>query len=445
MRASIPILLSMSLAPAALVAQPAPSYKDVSNIFANYCYGCHASSVKMGTLALDSYDGLMKGGHTGAVIVAGKSADSRLFELVSGKASPAMPMDGRHLTAKELNTIQQWIDGGAKGPAPGEAAAAPKPASLPHIAPEKAVKPQIYSMAYRPGGAMLAIGGFHDVRLVDPRTGRFLATLTGHADAVRALAFSKDGKFLAAAGGLPDRQGEVKVWDVDRRAVAVTIDGHTDCIYGVAFSPDGKLIATGSYDKLIKLWDAATGKEVRTLKDHIDSVYAVAFTPDGKRLVSGAADRSVKIWDVATGKRLYTLSDATDGINTLALDPTGTMVAAGGLDKTIRVWKLGATDGKLMNSLIAHEDSILNLAWSPDGKTLVSAGADRTIKVINAADLTELKALTNQPDWVYAVDFAPDGKTFAAGRFDGSFSIYDTRQYNDLLEVHRAALRAPGR
>ena len=84
----------------------------------------------------------------------------------------------------------------------------------------------------------------------------------------------------------PRAGGEVKIWDVEKRAEVRTINGHTDCIYAVAFSPDGKSIATSSYDKLIKLWDVATGKEIRTLKDHIDAVYALAFTPDGKRLVS---------------------------------------------------------------------------------------------------------------------------------------------------------------
>ncbi|MGH9665788.1 MAG: c-type cytochrome domain-containing protein, partial [Bryobacteraceae bacterium] len=201
------ILISLLSAPAALLAAPTPAYKDVAAIFANYCYGCHASSVKMGTLALDSYDGMMKGGHTGQVIVPGKSADSRLFQLVSGKATPAMPMDGRHLTSKELASVQEWIDGGAKGPAPGEAAVAPPPAALPHIQPKKPVGPQIFSMAYRPDGTILALGGFRVVRLVNPATGKVVATLTGEADAVRGLAFSKDGKLLAAAGGLPDRKG----------------------------------------------------------------------------------------------------------------------------------------------------------------------------------------------------------------------------------------------
>jgi len=163
---------------------------------------------------------------------------------------------------------------------------------------------------------------------------------------------------------------------------------------------------------------------VRTLKDHIDAVYALAFTPDGKRLVSGAADRTVKIWDPATGERLYTMSEPSDGINAIALDPTGTMVAAGGLDKTLRVWKLGERGGELKSTLIAHEDQILALAWSPDGKRIVSAGADRVIKVLSAPDLGELNAITGQPDWVYAVRFAPDGRSYAVGRYDGSFDVY---------------------
>ena len=130
---------------------------------------------------------------------------------------------------------------------------------------------------------------------------------------MRAIAFSRDGKRLAAAGGLPARKGEVKIWDVAAQTELATIAGHSDCIYAVAFSPDGAQLATASYDRLIKLWDVATGKEIRTLSDHIDAIYALAFTPDGKRLVTGAADRSVKVWDVATGERLYTLSESTDG------------------------------------------------------------------------------------------------------------------------------------
>jgi WD40 repeat protein len=283
---------------------------------------------------------------------------------------------------------------------------------------------QIYSLAWSPDGATIALGGYKEVRLIDPAR-KPVATLPGESEAVRAVAFSRDGKYLAAAGGLPARKGEVKVWDVAARTVAVTIAGHSDCIYAAAFSPDGATLATASYDKLIKLWDAATGKEIRTLHDHIDAIYALAFTPDGKRLVSGSADRSVKIWDVATGQRLYTLSEPADGINAIALSPDGSRVAAGGFDKTIRIWRLGEKEGKLENSLIAHEDTILRLAWSPDGRYLASAAADRSVKLFQASDLTEVRNIAGVPDWAFGLGFAPNGKTLAAGFFNGQVQFYE--------------------
>ncbi|MEX2261124.1 MAG: c-type cytochrome domain-containing protein [Bryobacteraceae bacterium] len=417
--------------------------KDVAPIFASNCLGCHAGNVKMGGLDLDTTEGIRKGGHNGTVLVPGKSAESRLYLMVAGKAQPAMPLSGKSLAAGDIETIRKWIDAGAKPPAPGTftSITALSHSGLPEIKPLKPVKAQIGSLVWHPQGKLLALGGFREVTLHDPATNQPVATLSGHAEAVRALAFSPDGRLLAAAGGLPARKGEVKIWDVERRVELQTIAGHDDCIYAVAFSPDGKMVATSSYDKLIKLWDAATGKEIRTLKDHIDAVYALAFTPDGRKLVSAAADRTVKIWDPATGERLYTLGEPLDGLNALALDPSGKMVAAGGLDKTIRVWSLDEKSGTLLASLIAHEDAILGLSWSPDGKVLLSAAADRTIKAFKPEDLTEIKTFAGQPDWVMALEFSPDGKTVAAGRFDGSLALIPLA---DILTrgMQRAAVEA---
>jgi WD40 repeat protein len=396
----------------------------VAPIFADYCAGCHASALKMGSLDLDSYEGVQHGGHDGAVVVPGHSGESLLYLRITGKATPAMPLNGKSLAESDIETIRRWIDAGAKPPAPGEAVARSAPV-IPDIQPRAPVKPLIGALAFAPNGKVLALGSYKEVRLIEPGTGKPVATLPGEADVVRALAFSPDGKFLAAAGGLPARWGEVRIWDVAQRAERGVIHGHADCIYAVAFAPDGKALATASYDKLIKLWDAASGQEIRTLKDHIDAVYALAFTPDGRRLVSASADRGVKVWDVASGERLYTLSDATDGLYTLALDPAGQRVAGGGLDRTIRIWSLGEHAGTLENSLIAHEDAILRLAWSPDGRYLVSAGADKQVKIFKADDLTLLKTW-DQPDWVLALAFAPDDKSFAVGRFDGSHEIYGT-------------------
>lgn len=389
---------SVILAAASLLA--GQSYRqDVYPIFEKHCFGCHTAGTKMGSLDLETWEGLQRGGNHGTIVVPYKSRESRLYTMLTGEHSPAMPMDGKVLLAAQINTVKKWIDNGAKQ-----------------------AETQIFSMAWK--DQRLALGRYRAVEIVDPATQKPLAKFDGHADVVRALAFSPDGKTLAAAGGVCGKKGEVKLWNIET-AQSKVVAGHADCIYAAAWSPDGKTLATASYDKLIKLWDPETGAEIRTLKDHIDAVYSLAFTPDGKRLLSAAADRSVKIWNPATGERLYTLSEPTDGLNTVVLSPDGKLAAAAGLDKSIRIWRLGEKSAELLLAVISHEDAILDLAWSPDGKTIVSSSADKSIKIFNAADLTEIRSIPSQPDWVYSLEFSPDGKRFAAGRYDGSLTIYD--------------------
>lgn len=394
--------------------------KDIAPILAENCIGCHTGKAKMGGLDLDTMEGITTGGKKGPILVPGKSTESRLYLMVAGKMKPSMPLSGKALAASDIETIRKWIDSGAKAGDPIHVTSLNK---TPDIKPKVAVNPPIGSIAYRPDGKLIALGTYKEVRLTD-LAGKIVGRLPGHAEQVRALAFSPDGKLLAAAGGLPARKGEIKIWDVAQRTEIRTITGHLDCIYAVAFSTDGKILATSSYDKLIKLWDVATGKEIRTLKDHIDAVYDLAFTPDGKRLLSAAADRTVKIWDTATWERLYTLGESLDGLNTLAIHPSGKFVAAGGLDKTIRVWSLGEKSGTLINSLIAHEEAIERLVYSPDGKLLISTAADKTIKIFKADDLTEVAVLPAQPDWVLSLQCSPDGQSFIVGRFDGSLANY---------------------
>jgi len=55
----------------------------------------------------------------------------------------------------------------------------------------------------------MALGTYKEVRPGRP-TGKVIATLTGHKEQVRALAFSPDGALLAAAGGQPGRKAKSK-------------------------------------------------------------------------------------------------------------------------------------------------------------------------------------------------------------------------------------------
>jgi dipeptidyl aminopeptidase/acylaminoacyl peptidase len=415
-------------------ADSTPTFdSQVAPILQKNCLACHSSASKMGGLVMESYSALMKGGAHGAVIIPGKADQSRMILMLEGKIQPRMPFGADPLAAADIATLKAWVDGGALGPAPGEATKTLAPLAIPDIKPQVPVVSPVASVKFSPDGKLLAVGGYQEVRLIDSASGKTVATLTGHADYVRSIAFSPDGNLLAAAGGPPQRGGEIKIWDVHSHQLIRTLLGHKDCIYSVAWSPDGKLLASGSYDKMVKLWDAATGQELKNLQDHIDAVFAVAFSPDGKHLASASQDRSVKIWDIATGQRLYTLGDATDGLTSIAYSPSGKQIAAAGYDKTIYVWQVGETEGHLLRSLIADEDSILALAWTPDGKTLITSSSDGSIRFRDAATLDPVAVIDHQPDWVEALAISPDGTRLAAGRFNGTVSLFDMKSFKEVM------------
>src|SRR5256885_6593553 len=81
--------------------------RDIAPIFAANCIGCHAANVKMGSLDLDTMEGIKTGGNHGTILVPGNSAESRLYLMVAGKASPAMPLSGKSLAAGEIETTRQ--------------------------------------------------------------------------------------------------------------------------------------------------------------------------------------------------------------------------------------------------------------------------------------------------------------------------------------------------
>ena len=102
-----------------LRAEAPPSFTgDVLPIFDKNCSGCHAANVKMGSLDLDTYSGILKGGNNGAILVPGKSAESRLYLMIARKIEPGMPLGGKPLGAAEIETIRRWIDAGAPAKPP---------------------------------------------------------------------------------------------------------------------------------------------------------------------------------------------------------------------------------------------------------------------------------------------------------------------------------------
>ena len=415
---------------AAQADEPAPPdfNTHIAPLMQKYCAGCHNADDKAGGLVLASYETLLAGGEHGAAVVPAAPDRSRLLLVLTGKAEPKMPPEGNEgPTEAEVALIQAWITAGAKSPT-GEA---PDPTKLvvPKITPRVARRAPIQAIAYAADAKQVAVGSFREVRLVSTDSRGTVRKLeVPHGD-VMDVAFSADGKRLAAAAGEPGLFGEVTVWDVATGSVQLAFRGHKDSLFAIAWSPDGKLLATGSYDQLIQLWDASTGSPIRELPGHSGAVFDLAFHPKGTMLASSSADRTVKLWEVATGQRLDTFGQPLGEMYAVTFSPDGKRVAAGGVDNRIRVWQI-SEDGKegtnpLLYSRFAHERPIIRLLYSPDGKSLVSSAEDRALKLWTAATVTERLLLDEQPDWTPAVAFAPKSSALAVGRLDGTLAFYD--------------------
>jgi hypothetical protein len=88
--------------------------RDIEPILTARCYSCHGPIQSLSGLRLDDADAALTGGYSGAVIVPGDSANSRLIKMIAGLEKVAMPMGGNRLTPEQIGLMRAWIDQGAK-------------------------------------------------------------------------------------------------------------------------------------------------------------------------------------------------------------------------------------------------------------------------------------------------------------------------------------------
>jgi WD40 repeat protein len=112
-----------------------------------------------------------------------------------------------------------------------------------------------------------------------------------HGPLTRPVTFSPNGMVMAI--GL---DGALELWDAATGEIRHRLTGYRNDVAAVAFTRDGRYVAAGGMDRVIRIWDADTGQLENTLP-HNNFVYALAYRPDGT-LVSGGGD-GVRVWDGA--------------------------------------------------------------------------------------------------------------------------------------------------
>lgn len=157
--------------------------------------------------------------------------------------------------------------------------------------------------------------------------------------------------------------------------------GHRAAVRTVAYSPDGKFLATGSRDNSIKLWQLGTGREIRTFLGHVNPVNVVAFDPSGQRLASGSSDNSIIIWEVATGKILRKIEGHQRRVTSLDFNSDGTQLASGGWDRQVFVWDMNTGEqlGEYRGNPATGIGVGVQVLFSEDDKKLITGNDDGKI------------------------------------------------------------------
>jgi WD40 repeat protein len=286
---------------------------------------------------------------------------------------------------------------------------------------------QVNCLAFSRDGKTLAAGGMKAIYVFDVAGGQCKFTLKapdGEDLAAYSVAFSPTDDNLLASGccswakytGL----GPVMLWDVSSGKNTATFDagGLIGGFLCVAFSPDGKTLATGTYDA--KLWDVATGRNTATLaRPPKPSVTSLAFSPDGKTVALVSNQKTILFWDVATGKSTAVLeSESNPGFGYLAFSPDGKTLAV--TDRgAVKLWTVGS--GKETRTVAAAG---MSPTFSPDGKLLAIPGyANKTVTLYDVAGGKNLATLEH-PAPVSAAAFSRDGKTLASGDTDKTIKLW---------------------
>ncbi len=252
--------------------------------------------------------------------------------------------------------------------------------------------------------------------------------------AVYAVAFSPDGQTLACAS--PDG---VRLYPTVRPGAAFQVNNPrltlraTTFTKALVFSNDGKGLFTGSADGVIRAWDPENGQPLGSFKGHAGDVRALAFNPAGNQLASAAGDYVVRLWDfdLVLAARDFARHDGP--VWSAAFSPDGGRIVTASADKTAKVWDLHS--GKAVLTLDGHHAPVTMALFSPDGKYLASVGADKTLRLWDPGTGAPLRSGSGHTATITSLDISRDGRRIVTGGADRRVKLWDAATAKEVLSI----------
>ena len=302
---------------------------------------------------------------------------------------------------------------------------------------------------------------------------------------VYSLAFSRDGKTLAAASLDVVSFIDMTTGVEGRSETTIRTGAMSPPGPAVALHPSGDVVATSGLDGA-KLWNRTSGKMVRLFPDHPEvrqrpytTTYDVAFDRSGERMAT-VGKNLLTIWETSTANVLHKIATNSEphiNESVVRFSPDDRFVVTACRGGTLRdnvadikVWD--AATGKLVKRLAADSGRIETgfraaMAISPDGRRIALASQQQVwvwdspaATGIEATDSTPMNGLEPAPKAAAPTDaeestksdeprtkmlghsgvvlglaYSPDGRRIATASADRTVKIWDAENGQELLTL----------
>ena len=362
-----------------------------------------------GTVELDA------GGESGASF----GDDGRMLVLAGRRGARVIRFSGNRARVEQLNVRSPWPAVTAAAPR-GGAIAMQVASGLQVVTPTKSylLPGEPNDAVFTPDGTRIAVGGADGLTLRDTASGAILASLLPADRRIVSMAFSPDGRSLAAGGpglfpALLDPTGATRALpraDVRGDAAAVAPDDR------------GSAMATGTR---IALSGRGVGR-VQYLMSPVGTVKSLSFSPDGADVVAqGSAGAAV--WSVADSARsppglargAVAFAVAASRQRSAWIDPHGRLVLADGNRRP------SGPPLPLCRSACFGDPL---LALSADGRRAVAGASNDSLVLVDVSARRAVARLESRGGHasIEAVAVSPDGRRVAEGLFKSGFLVRDT-------------------